>query len=563
MGLAAITLLASCTQTQGWFGSDDPADSTQQLQSEGNYKARFTRDESITRDNAYSDFFLDSGAVERYLKTANISGDAAERMKEFYLVRNNGAAWFTRTGLTEQARSLWSLYGAEPEKGKNEPAARIKDRMDSLVANDSALLVKHDTAARKDWSEAGLAEATAGADSLMVATELALTAQLIKMAGEANGVITPDNFYWLVPRKKMDALQEADSLLNKDSASNLAVGNAQYTGLKNALRPYYEAAKGGGWQPVTAAKGLKKGAKLPAVVLLKKRLAATGDYNASDTSNLFTDSLSTAIKNAQAQYGFAPTGLVTDSLLAELNVPATERLQQILLNMNRALWAKPTTEGRRLSINIPSLSLVAYGDSGQAMQMPVIVGKEGSSTLAFSGEISKIVFSPYWNLPQSIVQAEILPAMKADPSYLKAHNMEVVKQGKDGIPEIRQLPGRENSLGGVKFLFPNSFDIYLHDTPHKELFAQSNRALSHGCIRVAKPDSLALFVLQGQGDWTPEKISTAMNASKEQTVEVKTPVPVALSYYTAFVGEGGKLNFRKDVYGYDAKSQERTFIPGA
>jgi murein L,D-transpeptidase YcbB/YkuD len=253
-----------------------------------------------------------------------------------------------------------------------------------------------------------------------------------------------------------------------------------------------------------------------------------------------------------------PTGQVSDSLLQELNVPAQERLQQILVNMNRALWLPTQTDSSRIVVNIPSQELVVYNDTSKVMTMPVIVGKEGSGTMAFNDRITTVVFNPYWNIPKSIVQSEIMPAMKKDPNYLKSKNMEIVRQN-DSIPEIRQLPGKDNSLGLVKFLFPNSFDIYLHDTPNKMLFAQQNRALSHGCIRVAEPDSLAHYVLRGQADWTPEKIAAAMSNGKEQQVTVKNPVPVSITYYTAWASANGKLQFRKDIYGYDAKTTDRMF----
>ena len=136
--------------------------------------------------------------------------------------------------------------------------------------------------------------------------------------------------------------------------------------------------------------------------------------------------------------------------------------------------------------------------------------------------------------------------------------MEIVKQH-DSLPEIRQLPGKDNALGRVKFLFPNSFDIYLHDTPYKNLFAQKDRALSHGCIRVAKPDSLAQYILRGQEEWTFEKIASVMNSNKEQTVQVKKPVPVSITYSTAWINEKSKMNFRKDIYGYDKKTAARMF----
>lgn len=561
IGLAAISLLGSCTQTQGWFGSNKSTDSTQSIQSESSYKAKLTRDESITKENAYSDLFLDSATLENFIQQKHISADNADRMRAFYWVRNNEFAWLTSGGLTEQARSLWGLSASEEMK-KDEPAAAIKTRMDSLLTNDSLIQHATDTLLRSDPSEAGLATATATKDSLLMGTELALTAQLVQLAAEKNSAITEDNFYLLVPRKKMDAIQLADSLLHKTGDSSLGQNNPQYTALKKSLQVYYSAANSGGWQTIPATKGLKKGAKSPAVVLLKKRLVKSGDYAVSDTSNVFNDSLVTAIKNVQEQYGFKPTGLLNDSLVNDLNVPAQERVQQILVNLNRALWMKPLTDSTQISVNIPSLQLVAYSDSGKAMQLPVIVGKEGAGTMAFSGKISEVVFSPYWNIPQSIVQNEIKPAMKADPNYLQKHHMEIVKQD-DSLPRIRQLPGKDNALGQVKFLFPNSFDIYLHDTPNKEQFAQQNRALSHGCIRVAHPDSLAHFVLQNQSEWTPEKIKTAMNSGKEQTVDVKNPVPVSITYYTAWIDKNGRMNFRKDLYGYDKKTEAQLFGNGS
>jgi murein L,D-transpeptidase YcbB/YkuD len=265
-----------------------------------------------------------------------------------------------------------------------------------------------------------------------------------------------------------------------------------------------------------------------------------------------------AIRSVQEQYGFRPTGQLTDSLVRELNVPAQERTQQILVNMNRTMWMPPKKDNNEISVNIPSLELVVYSDTGRVMTMPVIVGKEGTGTMAFRDQITQVVFSPYWNIPESVVQREIKPAMEKDPAYLKKRNMEIVKQD-DSLPQIRQLPGKENALGRVKFLFPNSYHIYLHDTPNRDLFALKNRALSHGCIRVAKPDSLARYILRNQPEWTREKIEQAMNSGQEQKVDVKTPVPVAITYYTAWTDEKGKMNFRKDVYGYDQKTSAQMF----
>lgn len=189
--------------------------------------------------------------------------------------------------------------------------------------------------------------------------------------------------------------------------------------------------------------------------------------------------------------------------------------------------------------------------------MPVIVGKEGTSTVAFSGNINKVVFNPTWNIPESIVKNEIMPAMKKDPNYLKKKNMEIVSQN-DSVPVIKQLPGKDNALGRVKFLFPNSYDIYLHDTPDKSLFKQKDRALSHGCIRVADAEKLASYLLRSHSEWTPAKVREAMNSGREQTITV-TNEPVQISYLSAWVDGTGKLNFRDDVYGRDKKVMARLF----
>lgn len=600
IGIAAVALLSSCQQVAGWFGKSDNKDSTQTMTSEGAHAAKVMRDESITQENAYSDLFLDSAALENYIKKENMSGDMADRMRDFYLVRNNQFAWFTSDGVTEQARGLWSLYASEDKKDKKEPAARIEERMDSLMTSDSLFRTagdtlragkamassvskkeapkagsklsalksdsspmaanRRDTAAKTDSTTGVTAQhmAFSASDTTLVQTELALTAQYVHMLSDNKGVVTADNYLWLVPRKKMDAVQLADSLLNKQKDSSLWQGNASYAALKQNLNFYYTAAKNGGWPAIGPATGLRKGTKSPAVSALKKRLAATGDYPSGDTSAVFSDSLVTAIKSVQEQFGLMPTGQVNDSLVRELNVPAAQRMQQILVNMNRVMWMPQKHDSVEVNVNIPSLELVVYRDTATVMKMPVIVGKEGTGTMAFRDQITQVVFSPYWNIPQSVVQREIKPQMDKDPNYLKKKNMEIVKQD-DSLPQIRQLPGKENALGQVKFMFPNSFDIYLHDTPNRSLFNQKNRALSHGCIRVAQPDSLARFVLRDQADWTSQKVTEAMNSGKEQKVDVKTPVPVVITYYTAWTGKNGKMNFRRDVYGYDQRTAGRMF----
>lgn len=194
--------------------------------------------------------------------------------------------------------------------------------------------------------------------------------------------------------------------------------------------------------------------------------------------------------------------------------------------------------------------------------MDVVVGADATRTVIFSDTLSRIVFSPYWGVPTSIVQNEVLPAMKKDPNYLSKKGMERIG-GSDANPLIRQKPGAGNALGRVKFLFPNSYSIYFHDTPSKGAFARESRAFSHGCIRLSKPQDLADYLLRNDSTWTPEKIKKAMFGEKEITVNLPKAErrPVMIGYFTAWV-DNGQLNFRDDVYGNDAKLAAELFVTG-
>lgn len=498
------------------------------------------RDTSINPGNAYSDLFLDSNAVASYLQQQKPDTNTATMLKNFYRSRNNQFAWFNSQGMTEEGRSFWSMYSnsdsaSGSDKEKNDG---LRKHLDSLLQKDSVQV--------------------SVSDSNYVMAELALTHRLVQQAQSGKGVVTKQNIYTLVPRKKMDPMQLADSVLNRQQDSTALASNQAYSAMRRQLSIYYDAAKNGGWQPVSAG-ALKKGAASPAVKALKKRLQATNDYVANDTTDKYSDSLVAAVKDVQQRFGLAPTGNVNDSLVAALKVPAQERIQQILLNMNRLKWMQPVAGSNRIEVNIPSQMLYAYEGSNRVLEMPVIVGKEGTSTVAFNGSISQLVFNPTWNLPESIVKNEIIPAMKNDPGYLKKKNMEIVRQN-DSVPVIKQLPGKDNPLGKVKFLFPNSFDIYLHDTPDKALFKKNNRALSHGCIRVADAQKLAQYLLREQKDWTPEKISAAMNGKEEQTVKVNNPAPVQISYLSSWVDvASGKMHFRNDINGRDKQTLARLF----
>jgi L,D-transpeptidase YcbB len=540
LGIAILGVLSSCTQVAGWFGNN--SDSTSTKQSDSSSYAAYARDESITEANAYSDLFLDSNAVESFIQKEKLPDSTANAMRSFYRVRNYQYAWFTSGGPTEQARGLWSLYGSKEDNSKNHPSDSLSERMDTLLQHDSITIAKN--------------------DSSFINTELNLTQELIQYASNNPEHINKQSIYYLVPAKKMDVMTYADSVLNKQKDSSMYAGNKGYSLLKQQLAVYDSVAKNGGWGTLTAHGQLRKGTKSPEVVSLKKRLELSKDYNSADTSNVFSDSLEAAVRSFQQHNGLAATGVVNDSMISVLNVPVEQRMQQIIVNMNRVMWMPQKTDGSRIEVNIPSQMLVAYADTGRAFEMPVIVGKEGSGTVMFSSQVNQIVFSPAWNIPESIVRNEIMSKMKSDPNYLKKNNIEVVKQN-DSIPQLKQLPGKNNPLGKAKFLFPNTHDIYLHDTPDKTAFKKADRTLSHGCIRVADAAKLAQYLLRDQSDWSAKKIQQAMNSGKEQTVDLKTKQPVSITYLTAWVGTDGHINFRPDVYNHDKDAIDKMFVSKA
>jgi murein L,D-transpeptidase YcbB/YkuD len=374
------------------------------------------------------------------------------------------------------------------------------------------------------------------------------------------GVVKRKELERFVPRKKEDPMHLADSLLTKKHKDNKYYedANSQYKALKQQLQKYYNIAKNGGWQPIIAdQKKFKKGVTSPSILAIKRRLQITGEMPA-DTTPVFNDVLEQAIRTFQASRGLTSDGVIAESLIKEMNVPATARVQQLLINMDRMRWLPINPEGNLILVNIPEFVLHVYEGGKKVRDMAVVVGKEGHNTMSFTGRLNQVVFSPYWNVTPDITRKEILPAMARNPNYLASQNMEIVRE-EAGLPVIRQLPGPTNSLGKVKFLFPNDFNIYFHDTPAKSLFSKDKRAYSHGCIRLSDPVWMANYLLRDQSQWTPERQQEAMNSGEEVFVKVKNPVPVFITYYTAWVDDNGILNFRDDIYAHDKNLAEKMF----
>jgi murein L,D-transpeptidase YcbB/YkuD len=484
--------------------------------------------------------------VENFLKGKKIPDSIASRIRSFYNTRNYQYAWFSSDGLTEQARGFWNLhdYVTTYDVDTSLKNKSLQKRMDNLIAEDTLVVNAKDKA--------------------FVNTELTLTQHFILyvLHNYEKGYVKRKEMERFIPRRKENALAFADSLLNKKHKDDKYFEdvNTSYKALKDQLKKYVDIAKNGGWPQITASKKkLKKGVASPEISVIKKRLELTGDMPGGDTTQRFNDTLELAIKNFQQRHGYKPTGIISDSLIKEMNVPAQQRVEQILMNMDRMRWLTNEPNGNLIVVNIPEFVLHVYEGKQKVFDMDVVVGKEGHNTMMFNGDLNQVVFCPYWNVPSSIVTHEILPAMEKHPDYLAKQDMEVTGE-EDGVPAIRQKPGPKNALGRVKFLFPNSFNIYLHDTPVKSLFEKDKRAYSHGCIRVREPEKLAQYVLRNQPEWTPEKIEEAMSSNEQKFVKVKDPIPVLITYYTAWVDENGQLNFREDIYGHDADLASKMFF---
>jgi len=361
-----------------------------------------------------------------------------------------------------------------------------------------------------------------------------------------------DALGWHLPRKKESYIPYLDSLLVNPSlfdTENKAL-ISQYYRLKKALGDYRELEKKGGWNviafdPKMTAYSL--GDSAITITQIRKRLFITGDLGTDSKSNIYDAELQSGIIHYEKRNGLSLETKITPRLLTDMNIPTATRIKTIMVNMERCRWIPPSLSQSKeyIVINIPSFRLTYFKDNEPALVSNVVVGKSMNQTVVFSGMMQYIVFSPYWNVPRSIIKKEIAPAMDKNKNYLAQHDMEW------NGGNIRQKPGPKNSLGLVKFLFPNTNSIYLHDTPSKNLFNEEKRAFSHGCIRVAKPVALANLILKDDSKWTPEKIEAAMNSGKESWYTLKRKIPVYIGYFTAWVDHEGILHFYDDVYGRD------------
>ncbi len=483
--------------------------------------------------NANSGIKFDSTYIKKFLADKPLFKPFSKDFYTFYRANNYNYVWYDNRGLIESSSALISGLSNIEEEGVTSDVP-YKDTLEYLLHSpvDSANINAPD-----------------------LNTELMLTGEYFYYAkkvwaGELNN--QAESINWYLPRKKLSyaALLEDNLKSGSIGEPQAPIITPQYKGMKQALAQYREIDKNGNEVVVPALKGsavLKPRSSSVIVTAVRKRLTQLGIATGADTSSIFDINLAGAVYQMKERYGLKIDSTITNSFINAINVPAKKRAEQIMVNMERLRWIQQDTSVSKefILVNIPEYALTYYENGQVAWRCGVVVGKPMTKTVIFSGDMKYVVFSPYWNVPTSIINKEVKPGMARNKNYLAAHNMEW------NGGRVRQKPGPRNSLGLVKFLFPNSNNIYLHDTPSKSLFSETNRAFSHGCVRVSQPKDLAIRVLRQYPEWTPQKIDAAMHAGKEQYVTLKRTIPVYIGYFTAFVGAEGQVYFRNDIYQRD------------
>jgi murein L,D-transpeptidase YcbB/YkuD len=496
-----------------------------------------------------------------FLKVPDV-GQYQDAVQQFYDDRNDEIAW-TRDGKpTPEAVAFTQAFQDAAKKGLNPEeydASRWAGRVSALSSNSDDAFAQYD---------------------------VAMTVAVMRYVSDLRiGRINPQHFNFDIntQEKKYDLPEfVSDNAVDADDVPKLIASvepdNEEYRQTEAALGKYLDLAKqqaaSGAQDLPTVAKPIAVGGTYGALDPLVARLKLEGDIDdaaAGTGATAYTQDMADAVKNFQQRHGLTPDGKLSAQTIAEMNVPLSQRVLQLQCSLERWRWLPSEYVNMRLMVNLPEFLLRGYDPSHKLdFTMKVVVGKMVGEhqTPVFAHVMKYLIFRPYWNVPVDIARKELVPHIVANHGYLASKNFEVTN-GKGDVMEsytaeqvahgglmVREKPGPKNSLGLVKFMFPNEYDIYLHSTPATELFNRTRRDFSHGCVRVQKPDELAAWVLNGQGDWDLDKVRDAMNNGPDNhQINLQTPLPIVIFYLTAYVEEDGKVAFFDDIYKYDEQMQ--------
>lgn len=378
--------------------------------------------------------------------------------------------------------------------------------------------------------------------------------------------------------KNVDILQVVNDALQSDNMAdflkNQDPNHAAYQGLRKALARFQTISRQGGWKTIPAGKVIKPGIHDSRLPLIAHRLRITGELDTLPADDrLYSPVLVAAVKEFQHHFRLEPDGIIGKNTLAALNIPVSQLVRQIMLNMERWRWLPHRLDGKQIFVNIAGFQLFGATDEQVEITMPVIVGKVYHKTPVFTGYIRYLEVNPYWNIPDSIAEHEMVPHMQRDPDYLKQHYIRIFDGWEENALEVdpatidwheigkgirryrlRQDPGPENALGRIKFIFPNENNIYLHDTPAHQLFKQTNRTFSHGCIRVSRPLDLGAYLLQGnKNPLSSDQLDQLVATNKRKVILLDKMLPVHILYRTVRASlTTDEIFFYPDIYGRDA-----------
>lgn len=498
------------------------------------------------------------------LRWPNFS-DYSMYVKKFYEFHGDSLWWVKGMEPTAQARQVIALFLKADQKGlsaEDYDGSRWNDRLAKLKP------------ATRQPTEADA-----------VKFDLALTVCAMRYISDLHiGKVYPN--YLAFPLDDKAKRYDLAKFLKDhvvgagDVAGVLAQVEPPYPGYRRtiqALQTYLELARrDDGEQLPAVKKAILPGDTYPGVPRLARLLRLVGDLPADADvpadQSIYASALVDAVKNFQRRLGRDPNGRLDAQTLADLNVPLSRRVRQMQLTLERWRWLPAAYQEAPIVANIPEFRLRAYDkDFNIGVTMKVVVGKTYGhhNTPVFTDTMKYVVFRPYWEVPPSITRAEMIPHIVRDPDYLANKGFEVVDSKRNVVstgkvtPEVlgqiragklfvRQKPGPKNALGLAKFVFPNSYNVYIHDTPSTEFFAKARRDFSHGCIRLEKPADLAAWVLRDNPGWTPDRIRAAMNGTVTQQVNLAHPIPVFIVYATVVVLEDGVVHFYDDIYGHDS-----------
>jgi L,D-transpeptidase YcbB len=400
----------------------------------------------------------------------------------------------------------------------------------------------------------GLAALAAIRSTGTVPAEEALSASLRLARMLASGAVAPTSVQrdWAIPVPPFAAEAALRILVSLADPlpwlRSLAPQGEDYRRLRRALVKYHAIAAQGGWPLVPAGSGLKPGMSGERVAALQSRLKIEGDLaHDAPLNSVFDAQTEQAVRDFQSRHGLAADGRVGRATLAAMNVDALQRYRQIAANMERWRWLPRRLSDDRIMVDAAAASLVLFEDGNPVLRLRTIVGTPQHPTPVLTAAVTSLLINPPWDVPAAIAAKEIQPLARRDPNYLRREGMISLGGGK----RLRQLPGPKNALGRIKFEMPNALDVYLHDTPRKELFRRTRRFFSHGCIRVENPQELALHLLRHDPTWTSAAMGAAISAGATRRVPIDPTVRVFVLYFTAMVEPDGAVEFREDAYHRD------------